>query len=237
MRDKTTDTFKLALTNGGAAIDLTNAGTGTHHAKRAGAAVQLSGGFGHRSFELPAWALAASDGRVWYPVSRRGTTTSYFPTDAERTLFTLPISPEMLRAGQRLEILFDLTLGLLKNTSDAQIVFAIEVGTAPEDSTPATTADNLQKVAWNATPLVEQRIVLANQSITHKFGCEIIRASDGSFSANGLLYNNWVAASQVPTDPTFLVRARLFEFDTENTVPTARGFVFYDFDNATANIS
>lgn len=229
-----TNAFEIALTSGGAAITFTTDGTG--NVKRAGAPQIVASGMGHRSFTLAPWALVGSDQRVWYPVSRRGTTTSYYPTDAERTLFTLPISPEMLAASHELTVLFSITLALLQNTSNAQILVVVEVGTAPQDTTPATTGANLQNIVWNTTPLMEQRIVLTDLPIEHKFGAQVLRAADGSFTAQAMRYNAWTGAAQIPTDPTFTIRARLVEFDTEDSIPTARGLLSYDFHSGTAAI-
>ena len=58
-------------------------------------------------------------------------------------------------------------------------------------------------------------------------------------TAERLLYTAWTAApaGSEPATPTFVIRARLIEFDTENSVPGATGFLYAALTQATASIS
>ena len=81
--------------------------------------------------------------------------------------------------------------------------------------------------------------IINNQSgkCIHHFGCAIRRLIDGTtIEADKLLYAAWSAADAAPANPSFAMRARLVEFDTENSVPGAKGTVYFALTNAKAEI-
>jgi len=98
----------------------------------------------------------------------------------------------------------------------------------PGRISPDTTDTNLEAVTWNVTtPILRQQIILAPSLITHTFGCTITNNA-GTFTANALLYNQIVGAnSAAPATANFALRARLIEFDTEDSITWARGWVQY----------
>lgn len=211
--------------------------TGDVFVNHSGAPIILPGVAGQRSTIVPVDGHLGSDGRAWYRLTRAGGTNSFYPADYERELFVLPINASMLRAGQSLTIEFDLALALLKATTKTQMLLRIEAGSVPAQNAPTPTGENIEDVVWLDTPLLSQRLVLSPLSVKHHFGCFISRDAEGAFAANRLLYGRWEAAAVVPPDPTFVVRARLIQFDTENSVTNARGFVFYEFTKAEVRIS
>ena len=116
-------------------------------------------------------------------------------------------------------------------------MLVIEAGTSPGQSDPAPTGPNLADVTWLATPLLSRRIIVSNIKVTHPFGCAIRRDIDGTtMHADQMAYHKWTAAAAVPTDTNFTLRARLIEFDTENSVVGAKGLVYYAFSGATTEI-
>jgi hypothetical protein len=193
------------------------------------AAAALIPGGGHiRSGLSTASGFVGSDGRMLYPVTRSGTKDSYFPTPFELTLFEMVINDMMFSSGTTLTLLFKLALQLLNADTEAQWALAIEQGTIADEVTGGTNTydSNLLRVTWNtATPLVLQRILLSSALQTHGFGATITQSS-GVFTANGLIYRRVVSAnSAVLSTANFALRARLFNFDTKNSVPDARGWV------------
>ena len=225
------------IANVPAPLDSVAAHAGEVFVNNSGGAITLPGGPGRRTSIVPTQGHLGSDGRAWYRLSRDGETNSFFPTEYERELFLLPINDSMLRAGQSLNVSFKVAVALLKATTKAQMLLRIEVGSVPEQATPAPTGENLENVVWIETPVLSRRIVLSPVSMTHDFGCAIRRDAVGRFSADRLLYGRWEGGAQVPASPNFVLRARLVQFDTENSITNARGFVFYEFSNATASIS
>jgi len=177
-----------------------------------------------------------SDGRVWYRLSRDGTTNSFYPTDFERELFMLAVNDHMLRAGTAFTLNFKLALQLFKATTRAQYLLVIEAGTVPGQTSPAPTGPNLEDVVWMDTPLLSQRLIISGIKVIHSFGCAVRRDALGNLAADQMAYNFWTGAAAVPSDPNFVLRARLKDFDTENSVSGAKGLVYYALSGATATI-
>jgi hypothetical protein len=195
-----------------------------------GSATTLPGGGGRKPTTALNGGFVASDGRYFYNVNQAAGTTSYYPTDFERELFYVAITSAQFRAGMSSACNFDVILQLLAANTAGQYVLVIEVGSMPSQSTPATTGLNLQDVVWNATPILSQRIVLSEVAITHSFGCTFIRSSDGTtITANKTAYGVTTAASVVPSSADFAIRARLIEWDVENSVVDPRGLVSLKF--------
>jgi hypothetical protein len=200
--------------------------------------IVLPGGLGRRSSVLKVGGHFGSDGRVWYRLTHDGATNSFFPTDFERELFMLHINEQQLRAGGTFTVEFDIELQLINSITRGQYLFVVEVGSAPGEAAPAPTGTNLQDVTWIATPVLSQRIIVTALKLKHHFGCSFKRSIDGlSIAADRLLYDVWNGGAQPPPTPSFALRARLIQFDTENSISGAKGLVSYKFGDARASIT
>ena len=91
-------------------------------------------------------------------------------------------------------------------------------------------------VTWQPTPLLAQRLIVSSLQLKHHFGGAIRRDLDGALLADRLLYNIWEGGAPPPAGPNFVVRARLVQWDTENSVRGAKGNVFYALTGAKAEI-
>lgn len=193
------------------------------------AATLIPGGGHIRSSVAPFPGFVGSDGRILYPVTRSGTKNSYFPTPFERVLFEAAINDVMFGSGTVLTCLFKVALQLINANTEAQWMLAIEQAPIISQTSGETdTFDaNLYSVDWaTATPLLLQRLILTSALETHGFGVTIARTGDTSFTANALKYKRVVSAnSAVPANANFALRARLFNFDTKDSVTDARGWV------------
>ena len=203
----------------------------------AGGTIAVPGGLGRRGSHLEAGGYIGSDGRVWYRLSRDGATNSFYPTDFERELFMLHVNDHMLRAGHAFTLDFKLTLQLFKATTRTQYLLVIEAGSAPGQDSPAPVGQNLADVTWLDTPLLTQRIIVTPLKVTGAFGCAVRRDALGALAADQMSYNNWTGADAIPVSANFTLRARLKEFDTENSVVGAKGLLYYALSNAKAEIS
>ena len=197
----------------------------------------VPGGLGRRGGYLDPQGYAGSDGRVWYRLSRAATTNSFFPVDFERELFLLHINDAMWAPGGNFSVSFDLELQLLAANTRAQILAVIEVGSAPAQTTPAPVADNLENIVWQPAPVLAQRIIVSGIKLKHHFGAAIKRSLDNVISAERLLYTTWHAAQVAPPGPSFVIRARLIQFDTENSVRGAKGYVLASMSQAKAEVA
>ncbi len=210
---------------------------GNVYRNTSGAALLLPGGLGYRSSNVAINGFFGGDSRRIYPLTRQGSTTSYFPRDLERQLFMFEVNAQMLRSSRTLTLEFKLALQLLNATSRAQYLVVVEHGIAPSQSSPATTAENLQDIVWNATPLLSQRLILGDNKVTHRFGVQVIRAANGVLAANKVLYGFSTAAGAIPASADLALRARLINFDTENSVTNAKGLVFLALLDGKATIA
>lgn len=202
--------------------------------------IALPGGLGRRSSAAKPQSFFGTDGRAFYRLTRDvvpNVTNSYFPTEFEEELFMFAVGEKMLRAAQRLTVEWELALQTLKADSRAQWLLVVEVGTVPQQAAPNPTGENLENVIWKPAPLLTQRMVISAQSFAPKFGVSIARNELGVFTADVLTYGKWEAAATIPDSANFALRARLVQFDTENSVSNARGFVFYHFRQPKAAIS
>lgn len=182
---------------------------------------------------VPVGGHFASDGRVRYAVTQSGTSTSYFPVGFQRELWRIFISAEMLRLNRTLDVQFGLGTRLVGASSNAQWMLVVEKGTAPSQSTPATTGTNLENVVWNATPILSQRLILTGNRQTHSFGARIKRqlvSLADTLTLDTMCYGVWEGNDAgAPATANFALRARLINFDTENALASdARGWVSYE---------
>ena len=202
----------------------------------------LAMGRGIYGGNVPDDGFFASDGRILYAVDHSGTSTSYFPTGFDRELFRIFVNEKMLCINRTLDVEFGLALQLLAATSNAQWMLVIEHGSAPSQSSPATTAMNLENIEWEAVPLLAQRLILTGNRQTHSFGARIKRSlvsSADTITADTLLYGIWSGANSLaPATANFALRARLVQFDTENALASdARAWVAYEIIGATKDAS
>jgi hypothetical protein len=197
-----------------------------------GGPLLIPGGGGIRSGTVATLGFFASDGRILYPVAKRLTTNSYFPEAFKRELWRLWIDDKMLPVGKTLTVQFAVALAMINAGSNAQYALVIEKGTADAETSSNPSPENLQGITWDETnPLVKQRLILTQSQIIHSFGAIITNAvgdsrSGGGITAQGVYYSTAYAAT-APLSTNFVLRARLIEFDTENSVANARGWVSY----------
>ncbi|WP_038168577.1 hypothetical protein [Verrucomicrobium sp. BvORR106] len=202
---------------------------GKVYTNNTGANVLAPGGMGTRSMNVKPGEFVGCDGRAWYRVAKYAPTsqTTFYPTAFERELFMFHVDGEQLRLKKTFKLSFGMELAVLNANTRAQWSVIVQVGTATQETTPATTGANLKDVEWVSTPLLEHRMILTRVPSTHKFGVNIKRALVGvvdTLTAEKVLYGNAKMATP-PALPTFAIRALLARFDTEDSEENARGFV------------
>ncbi|XHR30422.1 MAG: hypothetical protein ACFUZC_07635 [Chthoniobacteraceae bacterium] len=202
---------------------------GTVWQNQTGGALQVPGGGMVRGNNtVPANGFFASDGRILYRTNQAGATISYFPAAFERILWSLYINEKMLGVGKTLSVAFGVSTQLVKATSQAQWMLVIEKGEAPSE-TGGNPETNLLNVVWDtANPILKQRLILTPVATICYAGINVYRSTLGAITCDRLLYGGLENANAVaPGSANFALRARLIEFDTENSIPTARGWVAY----------
>ena len=188
----------------------------------------IPGGGMIRGGSAAAGEYFASDGRILYRANHAGNTISYFPGAFERLLWNLYINEQMLGVGKTLKVEFGVSTQVVKATSQAQWMLVIEKGEAPSE-TAGGPETNLLNVVWDTTnPILKQRLILTPTATLCYAGCNVYRSKLGAITCDRLLYGGLENANTAaPASANFALRARLIEFDTENSAPNARGWVAY----------
>lgn len=203
-----------------------------------GASLTLPGALGRRSTTIPHGGHLASDGRAWYPVRPQDSTTTFHPTDFERELLILDIPAPMLHPGGilTLQILFETQL--LRTDIRAQWTLRAEIGAYT--ATPSPAGANLSAITWSPTPLLDYTLRLTKIRTPHTFGIRITRGPSAWTTETRLYRGPWTAApsGSGPAAPGFAIRARLIQWDTEDSAPDPRGYLYLRFnpDNASTAI-
>lgn len=212
---------------------------------------RIPGGRGRRPLDVATGDFVAkTPAGIWYKLFRKaGTTNAYYPADFDLELCRIPVNQEQLRTGKTLTFKIGVQLALLYSLFDdapaqwrssprvsgARARLVIEhatiarQATTSEGSSPDTLSDtvtNLQSITWNDTPLLEQTIDISETPQVHVLGVLIKRNNDATLTASKYGYGYIEAADATPPDNApFLLRARLCEFDTENSVADPRGLL------------
>jgi predicted nucleotidyltransferase len=95
----------------------------------------------------------------------------------------------------------------------------------------------LENIVWLPTPIMEQQLIVSALKQKRHFGARIKRGLNNVMTAEKLIQTAWTAATVAPATPSFLLRARIVQFDTENNVRGAKGYVFSALTEAKAEIS
>jgi hypothetical protein len=207
--------------------------------------ITINGGLGRKSrtLKIGADSFFGYDGRFFYVVERerRTVTTkdSYFPADFTKQLWLLAINEKMFRPGDTLEVTFKVGLQVLKALTQCQYLLEIQVGTVPQQTTPGSAVGvNLSDVVWDKDPMVSQRIILTSTKQEHDFGVSIRRSLTDTIAGDCLVYGVWEAAlaNSLPASSNFVLRARLVQFDTENSVADPRGVIHVAATDISAEI-
>jgi hypothetical protein len=75
------------------------------------------------------------------------------------------------------------------------------------------------------------------QDLSSKQRLDLMIDTNMRITAQRQLYGVWTAGAQTPASPEFAVRARLIQFDTDDTVANAKGTVYYQVSNGTCVIA
>lgn len=225
LHDATIDTLPTPLPAVGA-------NAGKVYKNETGTAKLIPSGGSIPSRYAPDDGYVACDGRSLFVVERDGATNSYFPAAFEKTLFTMAVNDKQLAVGRTLQGEFSILLQLARALRSeaffcqAQWVFRLEIGTAPQQSSPDPVGLNLENIVWADSPIFEQRIVLDPLFRAHPFGVRIQRLS-GGIKLDQQVYGIWSGNNDAaPGTANFVLRGKMGKFDTENNQSRARGFVY-----------
>jgi hypothetical protein len=176
----------------------------------------------------PSGIVIYDEGRI-YQGRQDGTNKTYYPVPYEVELFRVPVNANQFRVGRTLEVKFGLVLQMLAKT-DAQWRVVIDAANLSEVTSPATQGMNISSADYNQDKLLDHRIMLTQTLAPHILGVRLTRSLSGEdivITADKNLYGTYESTIGTPAGASFILRARLMNFDIANTADDARGWVGY----------
>jgi hypothetical protein len=207
---------------------------GTLYKNVSGATVELAGGGGHKGPTIKNNEFAACTGDLWYKVIRNGSENTYYAADFEYDLVkAFVINSTELTVGRTLSIDFGIQLGMLNANTNAQWVLQIRHGVAEQVSTPSGVGVNYKDIAWNATPILNERLLITDAPRTRLYGLRIKRAlvSGSDTLTTSVIKGGITSGVTGPSAAEFVLNIRLTRFDIDDYTPDAKGFVGVVFPN------
>jgi hypothetical protein len=176
----------------------------------------------------PGGIVIYDEGRI-YQGRQDGTNKTYYPVPYEVELFRVPVNANQFRVGRTLEVKFGLILQMLAKT-DAQWRVVIDAANLSEVTSPATQGMNISSADYNQDKLLDHRVMLTQTLAPHILGVRLTRSLSGEnivITADKNLYGTYESTIGTPAGASFILRARLMNFDIANTADDARGWVGY----------
>jgi hypothetical protein len=176
----------------------------------------------------PGGIVIYDEGRI-YQGRQDGTNKTYYPVPYEVELFRVPVNANQFRVGRTLEVKFGLVLQMLAKT-DAQWRVVIDAANLSEVTSPAVQGINISSADYNQDKLLDHRVMLTQTLAPHILGVRLTRSLSGEdivITADKNLYGTYESTIGTPAGASFILRARLMNFDIANTADDARGWVGY----------
>lgn len=176
----------------------------------------------------PSGIVIYDEGRI-YQGRQDGDNKTYYPVPYEVELFRIPVNANQFRVGRTLEVKFGLIAQMLAKT-DAQWRVVIDAANLSEVTTPATQGMNISSADYNQDKLLDHRVMLTQTLTPHILGVRLTRSLSGEniiITADKNLYGTYESTIGTPAGASFILRARLMNFDIANTADDARGWVGY----------
>ena len=177
---------------------------------------------------LPSGIVIYDEGRI-YQGRQDGDNKTYYPVPYEVELFRIPVNANQFRVGRTLEVKFGLIAQMLAKT-DAQWRVVIDAANLSEVTSPATQGMNISSADYNQNKLLDHRIMLTQTLVPHILGVRLVRSLSGEdivITADKNIYGTYESTIGAPAGASFILRARLMNFDIANTADDVRGWVGY----------
>jgi len=178
---------------------------------------------------VPPGGIVINDqGRI-YQGRQDGDNKTYYPVPYEVELFRVPVNSNQFRVGRTLEVKFGLILQMLAKT-DAQWRVVIDVANLSEVVSPSPQGMNISSADYNQNKLLDHRIMLTQAIVPHVLGVRLMRSLSSQnivITADKNIYGTYESTIGTPAGASFILRARLMNFDISNTADDVRGWVGY----------
>ena len=176
----------------------------------------------------PSGIVIYDEGRI-YQGRQDGDNKTYYPVPYEVELFRIPVNANQFRVGRTLEVKFGLIAQMLAKT-DAQWRVVIDAANLSEVTSPSPQGMNISSADYNQNKLLDHRIMLTQTLVPHILGVRLVRSLSGEnivITADKNIYGTYESTIGAPAGASFILRARLMNFDIANTADDVRGWVGY----------
>lgn len=176
----------------------------------------------------PSGIVIYDEGRI-YQGRQDGDNKTYYPVPYEVELFRVPVNANQFRVGRTLEVKFGLIAQMLAKT-DAQWRVVIDAANLSEVTSPSPQGMNISSADYNQNKLMDHRIMLTQTLVPHILGVRLVRSLSGEnivITADKNIYGTYESTIGAPAGASFILRARLMNFDIANTADDVRGWVGY----------
>ena len=176
----------------------------------------------------PSGIVIYDEGRI-YQGRQDGDNKTYYPVPYEVELFRIPVNANQFRVGRTLEVKFGLIAQMLAKT-DAQWRVVIDAANLSEVTSPSPQGMNISSADYNQNKLMDHRIMLTQTLVPHILGVRLVRSLSGEnivITADKNIYGTYESTIGAPAGASFILRARLMNFDIANTADDVRGWVGY----------
>ena len=176
----------------------------------------------------PSGIVIYDEGRI-YQGRQDGDNKTYYPVPYEVELFRIPVNANQFRVGRTLEVKFGLIAQMLAKT-DAQWRVVIDAANLSEVTSPSPQGMNISSADYNQDKLLDHRIMLTQTLVPHILGVRLVRSLSGEnivITADKNIYGTYESTIGAPAGASFILRARLMNFDIANTADDVRGWVGY----------
>ena len=176
----------------------------------------------------PSGIVIYDEGRI-YQGRQDGDNKTYYPVPYEVELFRIPVNANQFRVGRTLEVKFGLIAQMLAKT-DAQWRVVIDAANLSEVTSPSPQGMNISSADYNQNKLLDHRIMLTQTLVPHILGVRLVRSLSGEnivITADKNIYGTYESTIGTPAGASFILRARLMNFDIANTADDVRGWVGY----------
>jgi len=176
----------------------------------------------------PSGIVIYDEGRI-YQGRQDGDNKTYYPVPYEVELFRVPVNANQFRVGRTLDVKFGLIAQMLAKT-DAQWRVVIDAANLSEVTSPSPQGMNISSADYNQNKLMDHRIMLTQTLVPHILGVRLVRSLSGEnivITADKNIYGTYESTIGAPAGASFILRARLINFDIANTADDVRGWVGY----------
>jgi len=154
--------------------------------------------------------------------------SSYYPTAFERTIYTFPFTLQGLPVGEQFKLSRVFSFRSISAQSACVWSVIMEFGQRVDDVSPGSIGPNLKAYEY-LPPAIDQQVVITDVTTDHSLGITFRRTVEG-ISGFRSLYSRTpnLIPGTTPVGDDFVLRVRLSQFDIENQISDPSGYVAYN---------